>query len=134
MRIERRRKARELEELIAPFRILVEPFLQYGTEIIPDRLERLGFVSAVLISSWRMRLVTPFLIAAKTGLAWIISRETLSGRSAEIDDKASKTQPARQKIAILSDQDTADVEAARPLRVGSKRSSGREAGMKARTV
>ncbi len=40
----RGRKARELEELVAPLGILVEPFLQYGAEILPDLLERLRVV------------------------------------------------------------------------------------------
>src|SRR5581483_7274053 len=41
-----------------------------------------GSASASLVSSCTMRLVTPLRIAVKTALSWIISRETLSGRSA----------------------------------------------------
>ena len=57
--------------------------------------------SANLVSSWTMRFATPFLIAAKTALSWIISRETFSGRSAESTTRRTK----RSQFGTISASD-----------------------------
>ena len=45
-----------------------------------------------------------------SGLSWIFSRETLSGRSARVDDAAHEAQKARQDFRLVGDEDALDVE------------------------
>ena len=61
-----------------------------------------GSLSASLVSSCTIRLVTPLRIALKTALSWIISRETLSGRSALSTTRRTKrSQPGSRSVSWL---------------------------------
>ena len=67
-----------------------------------------GSLSANLPSSWAMRFVTPFRIAAKTSLFWMSSRDTLSGRSAEsTTSRTKRSHPGRRSaFSVMSTRRT----------------------------
>ena len=67
-----------------------------------------GSLSASLPSSCTTRLVTPLRIAANTALSWIISRDTLSGRSALSTTRRTKrSQPgSRSASSVISTRRT----------------------------
>ena len=69
--------------------------------------------------------MTPFLIAPRSGLSWIISRETLSGRSAEFDEPADEAQVARQDLGFIGDEDPLHIELHPPAAVGIEQVEGR---------
>jgi hypothetical protein len=73
------------------FGILVDAFLEHGAEGVPDLVEVLGLLLRELLEVAEHTPGHTLLDGGEEGdLSWIISRETLSGKSAESTSPRTK--------------------------------------------
>src|SRR6516225_12081242 len=93
------------------------PSLTTAPKVSQSLLKFSGSFSTSFSRSPSTRPVTPFLMAARRGLSWIISRETLR-QVGGIDKPAHETEIPRQKLGFVGDEHALDVELDASLAVG----------------